>query len=87
MIKLKQAIDFFLAGRTAEGTGGKYLKDFPGGLLAAIGGLWICEEDAGVGTDFYAIRNGYVSISPIQVDLTRHSQISVLGDWVRNLDV
>ncbi len=30
------------------------------------------EQDAGEGTDFYAIRNHYVSITPLQVDLTRH---------------
>ena len=44
------------------------------------------EEDAGPGTDFSAIRNGCVSISPLQVDLTRHSRISELGEWVRNLE-
>ena len=30
------------------------------------------EQDAGPGTDFYAVRNGYVSITPIHVDLTRY---------------
>jgi 5'-nucleotidase len=45
------------------------------------------EEDAGPGTDFFAIRNGCVSISPLQVDLTRHSRIPELGEWVRNLEV
>jgi len=44
------------------------------------------EEDAGPGTDFFAIRNGCVSISPLQVDLTRHSHITELGEWVRNLE-
>ena len=44
------------------------------------------EEDAGPGTDFFAIRNGCVSISPLQVDLTRHSRIPDLGEWVRNLE-
>ena len=43
------------------------------------------EEDGGPGTDFFAIRNGCVSISPLQVDLTRHSRIPELGEWVRNL--
>ena len=43
------------------------------------------EEDAGPGTDFFAIRNGCVSISPLQVDLTHHSCIPELRDWVRNL--
>ena len=44
------------------------------------------EEDAGPGTDFSAIRNGCVSVSPLQVDLTRHSRIPELGEWVRNLE-
>ncbi|NIR58542.1 MAG: 5'/3'-nucleotidase SurE, partial [Gammaproteobacteria bacterium] len=33
------------------------------------------EQDAGRGTDFHAVREGYVSITPIQVDLTRHRAI------------
>jgi len=45
------------------------------------------EEDAGPGTDFFAIRNGCVSISPLQVDLTRHSRVAALGEWVRNLEI
>lgn len=31
--------------------------------------------DAGPGTDFYAIEQGRVSISPIQMDMTRHSAL------------
>ena len=33
------------------------------------------EQDAGPGTDFHAVRHGYVSITPIHVDLTRHDVI------------
>ena len=44
------------------------------------------EEDAGPGTDFFAIRNSCVSISPLQVDLTRHSLTPELGEWVRDLE-
>jgi 5'-nucleotidase len=40
------------------------------------------EQDAGPGTDFYALRHGYVSITPLQVDLTRHSALSDLADWL-----
>lgn len=43
------------------------------------------EQDAGPGTDFYAVRNGYVSITPLQVDLTRHQVINELDDWVSGL--
>ena len=40
------------------------------------------EQDAGPGTDFEAVRNGYVSVTPLQVDLTRHSSLALLADWV-----
>lgn len=40
------------------------------------------EQDAGPGTDFHAIREGYVSVTPLQVDLTRHPLLPVLGDWL-----
>lgn len=38
--------------------------------------------DAGEGTDFYAVKNGYVSVTPIQVDLTRHQALTALTDWL-----
>ncbi|MEY6430889.1 5'/3'-nucleotidase SurE [Thioalkalicoccus limnaeus] len=40
------------------------------------------EQDAGPGTDFHAVRHGFVSITPLQVDLTRHSSIGVLEEWL-----
>lgn len=40
------------------------------------------EQDAGPGTDFYAVRNGYVSVTPIQVDLTRHNAINDINHWL-----
>lgn len=40
------------------------------------------EQDAGPGTDFYAVRNGYVSVTPIHVDLTRHQALVGLADWL-----
>jgi len=43
------------------------------------------EQDAGPGTDFHAVRTGYVSVTPIQVDLTRHESIPPLRDWLREL--
>lgn len=43
------------------------------------------EQDAGEGTDFYAVRNGYVSITPIQVDLTHHQVLSSLNEWIAEL--
>lgn len=40
------------------------------------------EQDAGPGTDFHALRNGYVSITPLQVDLTRHAVLSGVEQWL-----
>ena len=36
------------------------------------------EQDAGPGTDFHAVRNGYVSVTPIHVDLTRSEVLDPL---------
>lgn len=39
-------------------------------------------QDAGEGTDFHAVQHGRVSLTPLQVDLTRSSQIEALQDWL-----
>jgi 5'-nucleotidase len=38
-------------------------------------------QDAGPGTDFDAVANGYVSVSPLKVDLTAHNAIAPLERW------
>ena len=40
------------------------------------------EEDAGAGTDFYAIKQGRVSITPLHVDLTRYTALDQVASWV-----
>ena len=40
------------------------------------------EQDAGPGTDFHAVREGYVSVTPLQVDLTRHGALVSVQDWL-----
>ncbi|WP_325891746.1 5'/3'-nucleotidase SurE [Grimontia sp. NTOU-MAR1] len=42
------------------------------------------KQDAGPGTDFYAIENNCVSLTPLQVDLTAHDTIDTLNLWVTN---
>jgi 5'-nucleotidase len=39
-------------------------------------------QDAGEGTDFYAAAHGMVSITPLQVDLTRYSQMQTINEWL-----
>lgn len=41
------------------------------------------EQDAGPGTDFDAVKNGYVSVTPLQLDLTRYERIEALNDWLQ----
>jgi 5'-nucleotidase len=41
--------------------------------------------DAGPGTDFHAVAHDRVSITPLLVDLTRHSALERLSTWARNL--
>ncbi len=40
------------------------------------------EQDAGEGTDFYAIQNNYVSVTPIKVDLTRYDVLDTLNQSI-----
>ncbi|WP_457674838.1 5'/3'-nucleotidase SurE [Thiolapillus sp.] len=42
------------------------------------------EQDAGPGTDFHALRHGFVSVTPLQVDLTRHQAIEPLQHWLES---
>jgi 5'-nucleotidase len=42
-------------------------------------------QDAGEGTDFHAIANGYVSVTPLQIDLTRHATLPTLANWLKPL--
>jgi len=43
------------------------------------------EQDAGPGTDFHAVRAGYISITPITVDLTRYTALEKVASWVSTL--
>ncbi|OHC70125.1 MAG: 5'/3'-nucleotidase SurE [Rhodocyclales bacterium GWA2_65_20] len=38
--------------------------------------------DAGEGTDFHAVANGYVSVTPLQIDLTHDGQIGDVKNWL-----
>ncbi|KAG1092507.1 hypothetical protein G6F40_012814 [Rhizopus arrhizus] len=43
------------------------------------------EQDSGPGTDFHAVRTGHISITPIQVDLTRYQALEKVASWVGGL--
>jgi 5'-nucleotidase len=38
--------------------------------------------DAGEGTDFHAVAEGFVSVTPLSIDLTRHAALPELGQWL-----
>lgn len=40
------------------------------------------EQDAGIGTDFYAIRQNKVSITPLRMDLTHYEAFDAIASWV-----
>ncbi len=40
-------------------------------------------QDAGPGTDFEAVEQGAVSVTPLKVDLTRHEAIPELAEWLQ----
>ncbi|MDO9142535.1 MAG: 5'/3'-nucleotidase SurE [Methylobacter sp.] len=40
------------------------------------------EQDAGPGTDFYAVNAGFVSVTPLQLDLTWYDRLNALVDWL-----
>lgn len=42
-------------------------------------------QDAGQGTDFHAIANNSVSITPLQVDLTQFGQLDAVQAWLGNI--
>jgi len=41
-------------------------------------------QDAGPGTDFHAVKEGYISVTPLQVDLTKLDAIASLESWLNS---
>lgn len=39
------------------------------------------SQDVGIGTDFYALENNYVSITPLKIDLTDYQAMEQLSQW------
>lgn len=44
------------------------------------------EADAGEGTDFYAVQNATISVTPIHIDLTQHSAIQGVQKWMETIN-
>jgi len=43
------------------------------------------EDKNGPGTDFHAIKNNYVSITPLKVDLTSTEELTLVSDWIEGM--
>jgi 5'-nucleotidase len=48
--------------------------------VGAAGGA----KDAGPGTDFHATANGYVSVTPLQIDLTHGELLPAVTQWLQD---
>jgi 5'-nucleotidase len=46
--------------------------------VGAAGGA----QDAGAGTDFHAVAQGKVSVTPLQIDLTEYAALERVRDWL-----
>ncbi|HEY6482368.1 MAG TPA: 5'/3'-nucleotidase SurE [Steroidobacteraceae bacterium] len=44
------------------------------------------QQEAGPGSDFHAVGQGYVSVTPLQIDLTRHAALPLVGSWLDGID-
>lgn len=44
------------------------------------------EEDAGEGTDFQAVREGFVSITPLNMNLTHEKALPTVNTWLKKVE-
>ncbi len=44
------------------------------------------EADNGEGTDFHAVSNNFVSVTPLQIDLTKYSELKQVSEWLEDID-
>lgn len=45
------------------------------------------EADAGQGTDFYAVKRSYVSVSPIHLDMTNYQVFANVSEWLDGIKI
>ena len=55
----------------------------PRGQIVYWVGAAGAAQDAGEGTDFHAVANGFISITPLQMDLTLFSQMDRVNAWLK----
>ena len=45
------------------------------------------EQDAGPGTDFFAVNNNMASITPIHIDLTQYAALDEVSGWLKGINL
>ena len=40
-----------------------------------------------ISTDFYAINNGYASVTPLSVDMTAKESLQAVDSWLANMEI
>jgi 5'-nucleotidase len=45
------------------------------------------ELDAGEGTDFHAISEGYASITPLTIDMTAYKSMATITEWISDFKI
>src|SRR4029078_3653456 len=78
--------------RTSSGCRARAAKPFTGAAQRAppptpatgpTSTTWgAAAADAGEGPDFHAVESGYVSITPLQIDLTNRDQMEDVTQWL-----
>jgi 5'-nucleotidase len=44
------------------------------------------EADNGEGTDFHAVSSRFVSVTPLQIDLTKYPELKQVSEWLKDID-
>jgi 5'-nucleotidase len=44
------------------------------------------QQDAGPGTDFDAVAQGFVSVTPLQIDMTSHTALDLITNWLDGIN-
>ncbi|WP_269532332.1 5'/3'-nucleotidase SurE [Chitinimonas sp. BJYL2] len=47
-----------------------------------VGPVGKAQDDV-EGTDFWAVENGFVSVTPLQIDLTAYKQLDFMNEWLQ----
>ena len=76
-----QGIDVTRLGRRHKAEGVIKSQTPRGNTVYWVGAAG-AAQDAGEGTDFFAVQHDRVSITPLQIDLTQYDQLNLVKTWL-----